>query len=411
MEKQKQTFDVHTIRKDFPALSLTHRGKPLVYLDNGASTQKPSSVIDSMSEFYKTSYANVHRGAYRLSEKATEAFEQARKKVQTFLNAPESQEIIFTRGTTESINLVAHSFGKAFIKAGDEIIISGMEHHSNIVPWQMLCEQTGAVLRIIPFTDTGELIVEEFKKYLTSRTKLVSITHISNALGTINPVEEIIRLAHTNGSKVLLDGAQAVPHLAVDVQKLDCDFYVFSGHKLFGPTGVGVLYGKRALLESLPPYQGGGDMIASVTFEKTTYNHIPYKFEAGTPAIVEVIGLGKAIDYILSIGLKNIADYEHELLVYATSLLSQIKKLKLIGTARHKSAIVSFILEDIHPHDIATILDQDHIAIRAGHHCAQPVMTRYNVPATARASLAFYNTKEEIDLLAQGINKVLEIFK
>lgn len=402
--------DIEKIRRDFPALGLKFHGKPLVYLDNGASAQKPNAVLEAMDLFSSTSYANVHRGVYQLSEQATTAFEEARKKIQHFINARENREIIFVKGTTEGINLVAQTFGRQTVKSGDEILISAMEHHSNIVPWQMLCEEKRAKLRVIPMNLAGELEMDQFEKLLNSKTKLVAIAHISNALGTINPIEAIIQKAHAKGIPVLIDGAQAVPHRAVDVQKLDCDFYVFSGHKLFGPTGIGVLFGKAKFLEAMPPYQGGGDMISSVSFEKTTYNHIPYKFEAGTPHIVGAVGLGAAIDYVQQIGLDRIASYEQELLTYATEQISQIKKVRLIGTASHKSAILSFILDEIHPHDVATVLDQEAIAVRAGHHCAQPVMKFYKVPATARASFAFYNTKEEIDKLVKGLYKVLEIF-
>jgi cysteine desulfurase/selenocysteine lyase len=403
-------FDVERIRRDFPALSQMIHGRPLVYLDNAATTLKPQSVIDRIIRYYTLENSNIHRGVHYLSDQATRAYEAARVKLQRFINAAESREIIIVRGATEGINLVAQSYGRKFIGEGDEIIISAMEHHSNIVPWQILCEDRGAKLRVVPINDDGEVMMEEYEKMLNPRTKMVAMAHVSNALGTINPVERIIELAHRHGVPVLLDGAQAAPHIAVDVQKLDCDFYVFSGHKLFGPTGVGVLYGKRELLEKMPPYQGGGDMISSVTFEKTTYNTLPYKFEAGTPHIAGVIGLGAAIDYLNEIGIDRIAAYEHELLEYATERLSTVPGLRIIGTARQKASVVAFVLEGVHPHDIGTILDHEGIAIRAGHHCAMPVMQRFCVPATARASLAFYNTREDIDALVAAIAKVKEVF-
>lgn len=411
---QKQTdplsFDVERIRRDFPALAQRMNGKSLVYLDNSASTQKPASVLKTMNDFYTESYANVHRGVYHLSEKATNAFEDVRKKVAHFINAREAREIIFVRGATEGINLVAQTFGRSRVLAGDEILISAMEHHSNIVPWQMLCEEKKAKLQVIPMNFTGELELEKFEKLINTKTRLVAVTHVSNALGTVNPIKKIIETAHRHQIPVLVDGAQAVPHMKIDVQELDADFYVFSSHKIYGPTGIGVLYGKAHYLEAMPPYQGGGDMIASVSFEKTTYNHIPYKFEAGTPDIVGVIGLGAALNYLGHIGLENIRAYEQELLKEATLKLSQIPQLTLIGTAHEKAAVVSFALDSIHPHDIATVLDREGIAIRAGHHCAQPVMEFFNVAATARASFAFYNTREEIDKLVNGLHKVLEIF-
>lgn len=404
------SFDVNRIREDFPILKEQVHGKPLVYLDNAATSQKPQVVIDAITRYYSAENANIHRGVHYLSELATREYEDARVKIKRFLNAAETHEIIFTRGTTEGINLVANSYGRKFIKEGDEIIISAMEHHSNIVPWQMLCEQTGAKLRVIPMNDEGELLVDEFAKLLGPRTKFVSIVHLSNALGTINPVKRVIELAHSQDVPVLLDGAQAAPHLKVDVRELDCDFYAFSGHKLCGPTGIGALCGKTDLLNAMPPFQGGGDMIASVTFEKTTYNALPYKFEAGTPHIAGGIGLGVAIDYLTSVGLDKIAAYEHELLEYATEAIGAIKGVKLIGTASEKASVLSFTLDNIHPHDIGTILDQEGIAIRAGHHCAQPVMQRFGIPATARASFAFYNTKAEVDALVEGINRVIEVF-
>jgi cysteine desulfurase/selenocysteine lyase len=404
-------FDVQALREDFPILKTRVHGKPLVYLDNAATTQKPMAVIDTLLAYYGGQNANIHRGVHHLSEVATKEYEVARVKVQRFLNAADSNEILFTRGATESINLVAQSFVRPGLKPGDEVVITHLEHHSNIVPWQMLRDEKGLVLKVAPIDDRGEVILEELEKRITSKTKLVSVTHISNALGTINPVKKIIAMARAKGAKVLLDGAQAVPHLAVDVRELDCDFYAFSGHKIYGPTGIGVLYGKQALLEAMPPYQGGGDMILSVTFEKTKYNHLPYKFEAGTPHIEGVIGLGAALDYVTKIGLDAIAAYEHEVLVHGTKALSAVPGLRLIGTAKEKAGVLSFELDGIHPHDIGTILDQEGIAIRTGHHCAQPVMDRFGVPATARASLALYNTKEEMDALAAGLKKVAEVFR
>lgn len=403
-------FPVEKIRADFPILAELIRNKPLVYLDNAATCQKPQAVIDSIVQLYSHDYANVHRGVHSLSQRSTDKFEGARTKVKDFINAASDKEIIFVRGATEAINLVAQTYGKANIKTGDEILITAMEHHANIVPWQMLCEQTGAVLKVTPINGQGELIYAEFEKLLSDKTKLVSVVHMSNALGTINPVNQIIAAAHAKNIPVMLDGAQAVPHMTVNVQELDCDFYVFSGHKLYGPTGVGVLYGKQALLEAMPPYQGGGDMIRKVTFEHTEYNALPYKFEAGTPAIAEVIGLGAAIDYLNEIGMANIAAYEAELLAYATEKAREIKGLSIIGEAEHKGAILSFVLDKIHPHDIGTMLDSLGIAIRAGHHCAMPVMDFFEVPATARASFAMYNTKEEIDFLMKGIVSLIEVF-
>lgn len=403
-------FPVAKIRADFPILEQKIRNKPLVYLDNAATCQKPNRVIDSISHLYRHDYANVHRGVHTLSVRSTDQFEAARIKVKEFINAASDKEIIFVKGTTEAINLVAQTFGRTHIKAGDEIVISGMEHHSNIVPWQMLCQQTGAVLKVAPINHQGELIYDGFEKLLNEKTKLVSIVHMSNALGTVNPVKKIIAAAHVRGIPVLLDGAQAIPHMPVDVQDLDCDFYAFSGHKLYGPSGIGVLYGKQALLEAMPPYQGGGDMIRKVTFEETEYNVLPYKFEAGTPSIADVIGLGAAIDYLNEIGMDAIAAYEAELLDYATEQARQIKGLRIIGEAEHKGAILSFVLDKIHPHDIGTMLDSLGIAVRAGHHCAMPVMDFFEVPATARASFAMYNTKEEIDVLMQGIKSLIEVF-
>ncbi len=403
-------FDVDKIRQDFPILAEKIRNKPLVYLDNAATCHKPQAVIDSIVHLYSHDYANVHRGVHTLSVRSTDLFESARSKVKDFINARSDKEIIFVKGATEAINLVAQTYGKANIHSGDEIIITAMEHHSNIVPWQMLCEQTGAILKIAPINLQGELIYEEFEKLLNDKTKLVSVVHMSNALGTINPVKQIIAAAHSRNIPVLLDGAQAIPHMTVDVQELDCDFYVFSGHKLYGPTGVGVLYGKQAHLEAMPPYQGGGDMIRKVTFAETEYNTLPYKFEAGTPDISGVIALGAAIDYLTTIGMDNIAAYEAELLSYATEKALAIKGLRIIGEAEHKGAILSFVLDKIHPHDIGTLLDSLGIAIRAGHHCAMPVMDFYEVPATARASFAMYNTKAEIDVLMNGITSLIEVF-
>ncbi len=403
-------FEVERIRQDFPVLGEKIRGKPLVYLDNAATSQKPHVVIDTIRQFLSTYNSNVHRGVHQLSERATEAYEQARTRVQGFINAAESREIIFVRGTTEAINLVAQSYGRTHIGTGDEIVISAMEHHSNIVPWQILCEQTGAVLRVVPINDDGEMLLDEYVTLLTPRTRLVAVAHVSNALGTINPVREVIRLARRQGVPVLVDGAQAVPHLKVDVRELDCDFYAFSGHKVFGPTGIGVLYGRARLLEAMPPYQGGGDMIKSVTFAKTVYNDLPFKFEAGTPHIGGVIGLGAALDYLDGVGLDRVTAYEDELLVHATEALSAIPGVRIIGTAKEKASVVSFVVDGVHAHDIGTVLDHEGIAIRAGHHCAMPVMQRFGVPATARASLAFYNTREEVDALVRGIHKVIEMF-
>lgn len=405
------SFDVWKIRKDFPVLAQAIRDKPLVYLDNAASSQKPQVVIDAVSRLYSTSYANVHRGIHFLSEQATEAYEAARRKVQQFINAAEPWEIVFLRGTTEAINLVAQTYGRTQIQAGDDIVISEMEHHSNLVPWQMLCEEKRAHLRVVPITDKGEIVFQEYEKMMTSKTKLVSVVHASNVLGTINPLCRIIELAHRWNVPVLIDGAQAVPHLKVDVQELGCDFYVFSGHKMFGPTGVGVLYGKTEHLDAMPPYQGGGHMIRSVTFEKTVYNRLPDKFEAGTPHIAGTIGLGAAIDYVNAIDLKAIVAYEESLSEYAQKVLSGIPEVRMIGTAEKRVGVFSFVVDGVHPHDLGTILDQEGIAIRAGHHCAQPLMQRYGVSATARASLAFYNTKEEVDALVAGIHKAIEVFK
>ncbi len=403
-------LNIEKIRKDFPILKEKVHGKPLVYLDNAATTQKPLAVLEALDGYYRKYNSNIHRGLHLLSEKATAAYEEARGKAQRFLNAREFKEIIFTRGATEGINLVAQTWGRQNVKAGDEVLVTNMEHHSNIVPWQMLCEEKGATLKVVPINDAGELIKDEFHRLLTPRTKIMAVTHVSNALGTVNPIDKIVRVAHEHGVKVLVDGAQAVPHTAVDVQALDCDFYVFSGHKIYGPTGIGVLYGKYALLDSMPPYQGGGDMISSVTFEKTTYKKPPYKFEAGTPHIAGVIGLGAALDYVTRTGLGAISAHEHDLLVYGTQKLKEIPGLQLVGTASQKAGVLSFTLGEIHPHDIGTILDRQGLAIRAGHHCAQPVMDRFQIPATARASLALYNTRSEIDALAKAVKKVLEVF-
>jgi len=381
-----------------------------VYLDNAATSQKPKCVVDAITHFYLLDNANIHRGVHQLSERSTQAYENARVKVQRFLSAADSREIIFVRGATEGINLVAQTYGRKYVGSGDEIVISALEHHSNIVPWQMLCEEKGAVLRVIPINDRGELELDKFEKLLNPHTRLIAVSHVSNALGTTNPVREMIGAAHRWNIPVLVDGAQAVPHMKVDAQNLDCDFYVFSGHKVFGPTGIGVLYGKERLLESMPPYQGGGDMIRSVTFEKTIYNALPYKFEAGTPDIAGVIGLGAAVDYLNQIGLDAVAAHEHELLEYGTQALEGISGLRLIGTARDKAAVFSFVIAGVHPHDVGTVLDHEGIAVSTGHHCAQPVMDRFGIPATARASLAIYNTREEIDALVAGIYKVKEVF-
>ena len=403
-------FDVEKIREDFPVLQQKVHGKPLVYLDSAATAQKPTVVVDAIRRFHEVDCANIHRGVHELSQRSTAAYEQARSKARRFVNARSKDELIYVRGTTEGINLVTSSWGRKNVKEGDEIIISAMEHHSNIVPWQMLCGETGAKLRVIPMNERGELLMEEYEKLLNPHTKIVAVNHVSNALGTVNPVKQIIDMAHKVGALTLIDGAQAAPHIAVDVQALDADFYTFSGHKVVGPTGIGILYGKTALLNAMPPYQGGGDMIKVVTFEKTTYADLPYKFEAGTPNIEGGIGLGAALYYVTAIGIEQIADYEHRLLDYGTQQLSQIPGLKLIGTAKEKASVLSFVIEGIHPHDIGTVLDKQGIAVRTGHHCAQPVMDFFNVPATTRASLAFYNTFAEIDALVAGIKKVKEIF-
>ena len=408
--KLSSDWDVEHIRADFPVLHQTVNGKPLVYLDNAASSQVPQVVIDRGSLYLEQEHSNIHRGVHYLSQKATTAYEGAREKVKRFINAREAKECIFVRGATEGINLVMHGYGRKFIGSGDEIIISAMEHHSNIVPWQMVCEEKGARLRVIPMNDAGELLLDEYDALLNERTKFVAVTHVSNALGTVNPVKEMIESAHKYGVPVLIDGAQSAPHMPIDVQDLDCDFFAFSGHKMFAPTGSGVVYGRKGLLEQMNPFQGGGDMIKSVTFEKTIYADLPNKFEAGTPAIASQISLGAAIDYVDSIGRERAATHERELLRYATERISAIEGVRIIGTAREKASVLSFVIDYIHPHDIGTILDQEGIAVRAGHHCAQPVMQRFNIPATARASFAFYNTKEEVDALARTIEKVIEVF-
>jgi len=411
MSSENKIFNIEEIRKQFPILKQVINGKPLVYLDNAATTQKPQSVIDTITKYYNEQNANIHRGVHKLSQVATSEYENARLKIKSFINAASEKEIIFVRGATEGVNLVASTYGRKNINEGDEIIISTMEHHSNIVPWQLLCQEKNAKLKVIPINEDGELLIDEFKKLVTEKTKFISVVHVSNSLGTVNPVKEIIDFAHEKNIPVLIDGAQAVHHMHVDVQALDCDFYVFSGHKIYGPTGSGAVYGKEKLLEEMPPYMGGGDMIASVTFEKTIFNELPYKFEAGTPNISGGIGLGAAIDFVNSVGMDNIIAHEKELLKYTDEKLTEIKDLTPIGTAKNKSSVFSFVLEGIHPHDIGTILDFEGIAIRTGHHCTQPVMKRFNIPATARASLAVYNTKEEIDILAKGIYKVIEVFK
>lgn len=405
-----ETFDVNSIRKDFPILGQQVYGKPLVYFDSAASAQKPTAVIESIKRTYETEYANVHRGVHYMSQKATDAMEAARETVRAFINAKSEREIIFVRGATEGINLVADCWGRQNLKQGDEIILSQMEHHSNIVPWQLIAERTGAVIKVVPVNDDGELEMDAYAALLTDRTAIVALTHVSNALGSITPMAEIIRLAHERDIPVLVDGCQAVPHIAVDVQALDADFYVFSGHKLYGPSGIGVLYGKEALLNGMPPYQGGGEMIDMVTFEKTTYADLPFKFEAGTPHIAGAIALGAAVDYVTGLGLDRIAAYEDDLLAYGTQQLSAINSLRLIGTAAEKTAILSFVLDDVHPHDVGTILDREGIAVRTGHHCAQPIMDRYDIAATVRASLGLYNTREEIDALVGALGRVQEIF-
>lgn len=404
------TFDVETVRADFPILSRKVRGRPLVYLDSANTTQKPEAVIRASDRFYRETNANIHRSTYRLSEEATTAYEGAREKVRRFLNAASTREVVFTRGTTEAINLLASSFGQAYVKAGDEVLITGMEHHSNIVPWQLLCERAGARLRVLPIDDRGELVLEELDALLTDRTRILGVVHVSNALGTVNPVKEIVARAHAKGVPVLVDAAQSLPHLGVDVADLGCDFLAFSGHKVYGPTGIGVLWGKEEWLEKLPPYQGGGDMIASVSFEKTTYAELPARLEAGTGNLAGGVALGTALDYVNAIGLARIAAHERALLAHATARLSEVPGLRVVGTAREKAGVVSFVLDDVHPHDVGTILDQEGICIRTGHHCAQPVMARYDLPATARASFGLYNTLEEVDALVDGLRKVREVF-
>jgi cysteine desulfurase/selenocysteine lyase len=408
--ERPNAFDVDRIRRDFPILGLQVNGHPLVFLDNAASSQMPQPVIDRLVRYQTSEHANIHRAVHYLSEKATSEYEAARRKVQAFINAREDREVIYTSGTTDAINLVAHGYGRKFIGDGDEIILTTLEHHSNIVPWQMLAQEKGAKIRVVPISDRGELLVEEYRKLFNSRTKLVGLSHVSNALGTINPVKELIAYAHEQGVPVLVDGAQAAPHLPVDVQDLDCDFYAFSGHKMCGPTGIGILYGKAALLEKMQPFKGGGDMILSVTFEKTTYNTIPHKFEAGTPPIAGAIGLGAAIDYLSGIGLDAIASHETDLLDYATRQVNRMGGVRIIGTAERKAAVLSFAVEGVHPHDVGTLLNEEGVAIRTGHHCAQPVMQRFKVPATCRASFAFYNTLSEVDALVAAIRKVQKVF-
>ncbi|QSQ20070.1 cysteine desulfurase [Pyxidicoccus parkwayensis] len=404
-------FDVRKVRADFPILHQEVRGRPLVYLDSAATAQKPQAVIDAIVRFYQHDNANVHRGVHVLSERATEAYEGARETVRRFINARDAKEIIFVRGTTEAINLVAQTYGRKHIGAGDEILITHIEHHANIVPWRMLCEQTGAVLKVIPVDERGELQLDAVDALMTERTRILAVTHVSNALGTVTPVKELTRRAHAKGIPVLVDGAQAVTHFPVDVQDLGCDFYAFSGHKMFGPTGIGVLYGRMERLEPLPPYQGGGDMILSVTMEKVTYNRVPHRFEAGTPDLAGAVGLAAAIRYLEALGMDAVAAHDQQLLAYATKALESVPGLRIIGQAREKSAVLSFLLDDIHPHDVGTILDREGICIRTGHHCAQPVMQYFKVPATSRASLALYNTTEDVDALVRGLHKVLEVFK
>lgn len=409
MQPANLTPDFMKLREDFPMLKKMMHGRPLVYFDSAATAQKPQQVIDSITNFYTNHYGTVNRAVYEIASESTKEYQETRRKAQRFLNASLTEEIIFTRGTTESINLIAYSFGKAFVKPGDNVIITELEHHSNIVPWQIMCEDRGATLRVVPINDRGELLLDEYAKLLDDKTKIVAVAHVSNSLGTLNPVKQIIEMAHTAGAKVLVDGAQAAPHRPLDMQDLDADFYVFSGHKVYGPTGIGVLYGKAALLNAMPPYQGGGDMIDTVTFAKTTYTELPLKFEAGTPMIAEIIGLGAALDYLMAIGMANIQRREHELLVYATEQMQQIDKLKIIGTAREKGGIISFAIEGAHPLDIGTLLDLRGIAVRTGHHCAQPAMRHFNVPGTARASFGLYNTKEEIDRFVTALKEVIAL--
>lgn len=410
MSTKTQIINIDQVRKDFPILNTQMNGKPLVYLDNAASTQKPQTVIDRIAKFYRDEYATVSRGVYALSQQATIECAQVREKCRALLNAAKSEEIIFVRGATEGINLIASAYGEKFLKPGDEVIVSHIEHHANFVPWQQLCKKSGATFKVIPVNDSGELLLDEYKKLLTDKTKIVAVGQVSNALGTINPIKEIISLAHGVGAVTVIDGAQGIPHLRTDVQDLDADFYVFSGHKIFAPTGVGVLYGKEKLLAVMDPYQCGGEMVQSVTIEETTFAQAPQKFEAGTTAFAQIIGLGAALDYVNKIGLENIAAYEHELLLEATQKLEAVEGLRIIGTAANKASVISFELKDIHPHDIGTIVDQEGVAIRTGHHCAQPTMKRFGVPATARASFCFYNTKEEIDALVAAIEKVKQVF-
>lgn len=409
--EKKKSFNVYKIREDFPILQRKVWDKPLIYFDNAATTQKPKQVIKTIESFYKNLNSNIHRGVHYLSQASTTEYECARKIVKVFINAKYEEEIIFTRGATEAINLVAHSYGSVNLRPGDEVLITFMEHHSNIVPWQIICERTGAKLKVVPIDDNGEIIIDEFEKLLSDRTKIVSVVHVSNSLGTVNPIEYIISRSHEVGAVVLIDGAQSIQHIPIDVQKLDCDFFAFSGHKIYAPTGIGVLYGKRSLLEAMPPYQGGGDMILSVSFEKTIYNELPHKFEAGTPNIEGAIGLGSAIRYVQNIGLDVIYKYEKQLLDYATEQISQIPDVEIIGKARNKASLISFVVNNVHPHDIGTLLDRDGIAIRTGHHCTEPVMRRFGVPATSRASFAFYNTFEEIDVFVKSLKKIIEKFK
>lgn len=404
-------YDVARVRRDFPILSRRIHGKPLAYLDNAATTQKPAAVLETMKRFYEDSYANIHRGVHFLSVEASEAYEKARERARDFVNAAETKEIVFVRGTTEGINLVAQTYGRANVRKGDEVVLSALEHHSNIVPWQILCGEKEARLRVAPIDKRGEIRLDELEKLLSEKTRILAVSHVSNALGTVNPIREIVTMAHARGVPVIVDGAQAAPRLPVNVRDLDCDFYTFSGHKMYGPTGVGILYGKAKLLEAMPPYQGGGDMISSVTFDKTTYNILPYKFEAGTPNIAGAIGLAAAMDYLTHLGMEAIEAHEDDLLGYATERLTAIPGLTIIGTARRKAAVLSFTLEGIHPHDVGTVLDREGVAVRTGHHCAQPVMDFFGIPATSRASFGLYNTREEVDALADGIRKVLEMFR
>ncbi len=410
LERAASVFDVQRVRRDFPILGTSVNGKPLVYLDNAATAQKPQAVIDAVSRYYANDNANIHRGVHYLSERATAAYEDVRRRAQVFLGAGEAREVVFVRGTTDAINLVAHSYVRPRLEAGDEVVISAMEHHSNIVPWQLACGERGARLRVVPMTQAGELMLDAYEELLNDRTKMVALGHISNALGTVNPIKEMVRTAKERGIPVLVDGAQAAPHLTIDVSDLGCDFYAVSGHKMFGPTGTGLLYGRAELLEAMSPYQGGGDMIETVSFERSTYARIPAKFEAGTPNIAGVVGLGAAIDYLLSIGRASIAKYESELLQYAVEAIGGVEGIRLVGTPRERAGVVSFVMEGIHPHDVGTIVDQEGIAIRTGHHCAQPVMDFYGIAATARASFAFYNTREEVDSLVTALGKTHELF-